>query len=160
MLRRSPEFPPTGEMAAEEMADAAQPDPQDRLRSKLATIAVKSVETRRLEVDSLKRLVCNLRRHEVPCLTSQHAQGRQRQQRHRESALCLKRVRAAASPRTCSAGDCNGLMAHCMGAIDMDLHRNRHAALQALTAVRQAVSQGSPPLQGTSASCLAVRRMS
>ncbi|CAK0785599.1 hypothetical protein CVIRNUC_008809 [Coccomyxa viridis] len=98
------------------MADAAQADLQDRPRARLTTVAVKSIETRRLE-------------------------GRQRQQRHREGGLCLKRVRAAASPRTCSAEDCNRLMIHCADAIGMDLHRNRHATLQALIAVRQAVSQ-------------------
>ncbi len=39
------EFPRTGEMA-----DVAQADLQDRPRARLTTVAVKSIETRRLEV--------------------------------------------------------------------------------------------------------------
>lgn len=69
-------------------------------------------------------------------------QGRQKQQKHRERTLSLKRLRTAASPNVVFAEECNRVMAQCMETVALELHRTRHAAIKALGQVRNCVSQG------------------
>jgi hypothetical protein len=71
-------------------------------------------------------------------------QGLQQQRRHRNQALCFKRFRRTAAPAACKPEDCNGLIAQCMEAVALELHRNRAAAIEALALVRRSLSQGTP----------------
>lgn len=69
-------------------------------------------------------------------------QGLQQQQKHRERALSLKRFRTTSLPAACTVQDCNGIIHQGVETVAHELHRNRHAAVQALMIVRQCVSQG------------------
>ena len=76
-------------------------------------------------------------------IVSSNMQGLQQQQKHRERALSLKRFRTTSLPTAYPLEDCNTIIHQAMETVAHELHRNRHAAVQALVVVRQCVSQGA-----------------